>query len=92
MKKHIADSSRNVTRFLVVGQSDCGATGKDKTSILLSLKDRPGALFRALKPFHDQKMNLTKIESRPMKRRAWEYLFFIDCDGHAADLFAVAKA
>jgi chorismate mutase/prephenate dehydratase len=58
---------------------------------MFSVKDSPGILYRALKPFHDNKVNLTKIESRPSKKRAWEYIFFIDLDGHLDDE-PVAKA
>ena len=60
-------------------------TGKDKTSILLSVKDKPGALYRILRPFSQQGINLTKIESRPSRRKAWEYFFFIDFEGHVED-------
>jgi chorismate mutase/prephenate dehydratase len=60
-------------------------TGKDKTSIMLSLKDRPGALHDLLTPFKEEKINLTKIESRPSKTKAWQYIFFIDLEGHIQD-------
>jgi chorismate mutase/prephenate dehydratase len=62
------------------------AKGKrSKTSLLVGVKDRPGALYDMLVPFKYNKINLTKIESRPSKRKAWEYLFFIDIEGHAQD-------
>jgi chorismate mutase (EC 5.4.99.5)/prephenate dehydratase (EC 4.2.1.51) len=60
-------------------------TGSDKTSIMFSLKDRPGSLYESLKPFMESNINLNKIESRPSKRRAWEYIFFIDMEGHIDD-------
>ncbi len=57
-------------------------TGKDKTSLTFSLKDKPGALFRFLKPFADRNINLTKIESRPSKVKPWEYVFFMEIEEH----------
>jgi len=64
----------------------CGPpTGHDRTSLMISVTDKVGALHEALAAFRRAKINLTKIESRPSKRKAWEYFFFIDCDGHAQD-------
>jgi len=60
-------------------------TGKDRTSIMFSIKDKPGALYDILSPFKKAKINLTKIESRPSKRKAWEYIFFVDMEGHIED-------
>ena len=68
-----------------------GATGRDRTSLMFSIADKVGALHNALAPFRRYKLNMTKIESRPSKRKAWEYFFFVDCDGHAEDR-KVAKA
>ena len=79
---NIEDMKDNTTRFLVVGKQQSAPTGKDKTSVMLSITDRPGALFELLKPFHDRGINLTKIESRPTRRRAWDLVFFIDMEGH----------
>lgn len=83
----IQDKTDNVTRFLVIGKSCSGITGKglDKTSIIVSLNDEVGALESALKPFSARGINLTKIESRPSKRKAWDYVFFIDFIGHWDD-------
>ncbi|MCM8796872.1 MAG: prephenate dehydratase [Candidatus Omnitrophica bacterium] len=78
----IEDSPHNITRFLVVGRTDAVPTGKDKTSILFSIKDRVGALHDMLVPFKKYGINLTKIESRPSKRKAWDYYFFVDMEGH----------
>ncbi len=78
----IEDSRQNFTRFLVLGKKDNPATGKDKTSIVCALKDRPGALYNLLRPFSDSGINMTKIESRPDKKKMWEYNFFIDFIGH----------
>jgi chorismate mutase/prephenate dehydratase len=70
---------------LVVAKEFPGRTGKDKTSIMFSIKDKPGALYMILRPFAKHKINLTKIESRPSKRKAWEYIFFVDMEGHIED-------
>jgi chorismate mutase/prephenate dehydratase len=78
----IEDSPHNITRFLVIGASDTGPTGNDKTSILFSIKDKVGALHEMLMPFKKYKINLTKIESRPSKKRAWDYYFYVDLQGH----------
>jgi len=78
----IEDSPHNITRFLVIGKTVVGQTNHDKTSILFSIKDRVGALHEMLMPFKKYKINLTKIESRPSKRKAWEYYFYMDLEGH----------
>jgi chorismate mutase / prephenate dehydratase len=81
----IQDSAANATRFLVLGRQCSPPTGNDRTSIMISLMDAVGALHRALAPFRRYRINMTKIESRPSKRKVWEYFFFIDCDGHVED-------
>jgi chorismate mutase / prephenate dehydratase len=81
----IEDIKDNVTRFWVIGKNASAPTGDDKTSIMFSVKDRPGALYDLLLPFHREKINLTKIESRPTKRNRWEYVFFVDMIGHRED-------
>ena len=85
IEKNIEDSKHNVTRFLVISKEFPAKTGKDKTSIMFSIKDKPGALYDILSPFKKAKINLTKIESRPSKRKAWEYIFFVDMQGHIDD-------
>jgi len=85
IEKNIEDSKHNVTRFLVISKEFPSKTGKDKTSIMFSIKDRPGVLYDILSPFKKAKINLTKIESRPSKRKAWEYIFFVDMEGHIDD-------
>lgn len=80
--KNIEDYKHNYTRFFVLSKTFPGKTGSDKTSIMFSLQDKPGALYNALKPFRDAGINLTKIESRPAKIRKWEYIFFVDFIGH----------
>ncbi len=83
----IQDTSTNLTRFVVIGQPSRAAepTGKDKTSLAFGVQDRPGALYDCLLPFHRAGINLCRIESRPSRRRPWEYLFFIDLLGHQRD-------
>lgn len=85
LAKNIEDSSSNITRFLITGKHMPSPTKKDKTSIMLSVKDRVGALHDTLIPFKKNKVNLTKIESRPSKKKAWEYYFFVDMLGHYHD-------
>ncbi|MBW7956572.1 MAG: prephenate dehydratase [Deltaproteobacteria bacterium] len=85
IEKNIEDSPNNFTRFLVIGKNSAKRTGRDKTSIMFAIKDAPGALYTMLKPFASRGINLTKIESRPLKTKAWEYVFFVDLDGHISD-------
>lgn len=92
----IQDQLHNSTRFLVMANAAMQATGKDKTSILVYTENKPGALFRVLQPFEELQISLTKIETRPSKKEAWEYVFFIDFEGHRDDakiktLFAKLK-
>ena len=91
IERDIQDFTANATRFLVLGRQCGPATGRDRTSLMFSIADEVGALYRALSPFRRYKLNMTKIESRPSKRKAWEYFFFVDCDGHMTDS-KVAKA
>ncbi len=81
----IQDIANNTTRFLVIGESTSKPTGRDKTSIMFAIQDKAGALFSALRPFQQLKLNMSKIESRPSKRKAWEYFFFVDVLGHCED-------
>lgn len=85
VEKRIEDRQNNFTRFLVIGKKEAKKTGSDKTSLMFAIKDAPGALYRMLRPFAVRNINLTKIESRPLKTRAWEYMFFVDMDGHITD-------
>ena len=82
---NIQDSNANVTRFLVIGRKYPDATGNDKTSIMFAAADKVGALHDSLAAFKHHKINLTKIESRPSKKKAWEYYFFVDFLGHCED-------
>lgn len=81
----IQDNAANATRFLVLGRQCSPPTGHDRTSIMVSVTDKVGALHSALAAFRRYRINMTKIESRPSKRKAWEYFFFIDFDGHMRD-------
>jgi len=85
LARAIEDSATNVTRFLVIGDHIGGRSGRDKTSVMFSVKDRPGVLHDMLNVFKKPRINLTKIESRPSKRGLWKYYFFIDLEGHAED-------
>ncbi len=82
---NLEDLRGNLTRFLVIGPDHPEPTGNDRTSVMFALKDEPGILYRALQHFADERLNLSRIESRPSRRRAWDYLFFIDLDGHMED-------
>ena len=82
LKKDIEDTAHNITRFLVIAPQDVPPTGRDRTSILFSIKDKIGALHAMLSPFRRYRINLTKIESRPSKKKAWDYYFFVDFEGH----------
>ncbi len=91
LEQDIQDNAANATRFLVLGRQCSPPTGDDRTSLMVSVADKSGALHSAIAAFRKFKINMTKIESRPSKRKAWEYFFFIDCAGHYQDA-KVAKA
>jgi len=85
VRSRIEDQVNNITRFLVISRKGIDRTGNDKTSVLFSVKDEPGILFRMLEPFAKRGINLSKIESRPFKQKAWEYIFFLDLYGHVSE-------
>lgn len=91
IRRRIQDNTNNFTRFIIIGKQPSARTGDDKTSIIFSARDEVGALHLMLEPFARYDVNLTKIESRPVKKKVWEYLFFLDMTGHADDE-PVAKA
>lgn len=91
LEHNVQDHAGNATRFLVLGRQSPPPSGRDRTSVMFCVADRPGALHDAIAPFRRYKINMTKIESRPSKRKAWEYYFFVDCDGHTQEP-KVAKA
>ncbi len=82
LARNVQDARTNATRFIVLGRAWAGQTGRDKTSVVFSVKDRPGVLKGALSAFSDRGVNLTRIESRPSRKRAWTYVFFADFQGH----------
>jgi chorismate mutase/prephenate dehydratase len=82
LRPRIEDNPQNSTRFLVIGRRPAGPSGRDKTSILFAMRNEPGALHAIIEPFARRRLNLTKIESRPAKRRPWEYVIFVDFEGH----------
>ena len=85
LAENIQDIQGNTTRFLVIGQNYGETTGDDKTSIVFGVKHKAGALYDVLGVFKNDSINMTKIESRPSRSKAWEYYFFVDIDGHAKD-------
>lgn len=85
LARDIADNKENYTRFFVLSQKDSQVTGKDKTSIIFSAKHEPGSLYHALGEFAKRNINLTRIESRPTKKTAWEYNFYLDFEGHRTE-------
>ena len=87
----IEDNANNTTRFLVIAREEARPTKSDKTSIVFEIKDKAGALHDILVPFKKARINLTKIESRPSKKKAWSYFFFVDLEGHHNDV-RVTKA
>jgi chorismate mutase/prephenate dehydratase len=88
---NIEDMPDNTTRFLIVGKQTTEISGEDKTSLLVASKNEPGALYHVLAPFHEEGVSLTRIETRPSKSGTWNYIFFIDLEGHQ-DEKKVAKA
>ena len=82
---NIEDQPDNTTRFLVIGKEDVSASGQDKTSIVVSAHNRPGALFKLLEPFEQGNVMLTRIDTRPSRTETWTYVFFIEFEGHQND-------
>lgn len=85
LKRQIEDEPNNLTRFFILGEKDAKPTGRDKTSLVFSTKHIPGSLYKVLEVFAARGINLTKIESRPEKKRPWSYIFYIDFEGHRTD-------
>jgi prephenate dehydratase len=84
--QEIANNLNNYTRFLVLSKQQKKETGRDKTSIIFSIKHEPGSLYRIIEKFYTYNVNLTKIESRPNKTSAWEYNFYVDFEGHLENI------
>ncbi len=85
ISSNIEDSGDNTTRFLIVGTSDIPKSGEDKTSIIVSSRNKPGALYEILDPFQRSNISLTRIDSRPSRSEKWTYVFFIEFEGHLQD-------
>lgn len=83
--ENIEDDPRNTTRFLVIGNQDVAPSGKDKTSLVMSAANRPGAVHELLAPLAQYGVSMTKLESRPARSGLWEYVFFLDIEGHQRD-------
>jgi len=84
--ENIQDRAENYTRFLVIGRDEAKKVKQNKTSIMFSIRDEAGSLLKVLQLFARNKINLTKIQSRPLRDRPWEYLFYVDLEGHIQDL------
>jgi chorismate mutase/prephenate dehydratase len=85
LRADIEDEPDNTTRFVVIGQHNAPASGDDRTSLLVFVQNKPGSLFDLLKPLADRGISMSNIESRPSRRGVWDYVFFIDIDGHRED-------
>lgn len=82
LRNNVEDRPDNTTRFIIIGRRETPPSGQDKTSMLVRMKNRPGALYHVLKPFMEQGVDLTRVESRPSRSGNWSYVFFIDFEGH----------
>ena len=82
---NIEDDPSNTTRFLIIGRNSCGPTGNDRSSLLVVGHNRPGMLHNLLEPFHRHGISMSRIESRPSRQGLWDYMFFIDIEGHVSD-------
>lgn len=91
LARHIEDAEDNTTRFLVLGALASQPSGQDKTSLVLGVENRPGAIHHVLTPLAELKVSLTRLESRPARTQPWSYVFFMDIEGHQSDL-VVAQA
>ncbi|MFE8073189.1 prephenate dehydratase [Marinobacteraceae bacterium S3BR75-40.1] len=85
LSRNIEDRPDNTTRFLIVGREDVPASDHDKSSILVSMRNQPGALYHLLEPFHKHGISLTRIETRPSPSGTWAYVFYIDFEGHVSE-------
>ena len=82
LAENIEDQPDNSTRFLIIGNDSVGPSGDDKSSVVISMRNEPGALHELLEPFHRFKIDLTRVETRPSRTGNWNYVFFIDFNGH----------
>jgi chorismate mutase/prephenate dehydratase len=91
LESSIEDEPHNTTRFVVLGRQEAGVSGRDKTSLIMSVHNRTGALYTLLEPFSEAGVSMTRLESRPARHTLWEYVFFVDIEGHREEP-AIAKA
>jgi chorismate mutase/prephenate dehydratase len=82
----IEDNLNNFTRFFVLAKEDAPASGNDKTSVVFAVKHKPGALFKLLEQLAINKINMTKLESRPTRQKPWDYNFYLDFEGYRQDI------
>ena len=94
LARAIEDDPNNTTRFLVLGNLEPGPTGRDHVSLVMSAENKPGAVHALLTPLAQRRVSMTRIESRPARARSalWEYVFFIDVEGHQADEPVAARS
>lgn len=85
LAKNIEDRPDNATRFLIIGNQEVAPSGDDKTSVVVAMRNEPGALHRVLAPFHQHNIDLTRVETRPSQAGVWNYVFFVDFVGHEQD-------
>ena len=85
LQQNIEDLANNTTRFLIIGTQTVPPSGDDKTSLMITAKNKPGSLFRLLKPLAEHGLDLSRIESRPSQGANWDYVFFLDINGHSED-------
>ena len=85
LAENIEDDAKNTTRFLVLGNHDVAPSGNDKTSIVMTSQNKPGAMVELLEPLARHGVSMTKFESRPSKQGLWDYVFFVDIEGHQTD-------
>ena len=85
VERRVEDEASNTTRFLVLGPADAAPSGRDKTSLVMSTKNEPGAIVKLLQPLAEAGISMSKLESRPARAGNWEYLFFVVCEGHRED-------
>ena len=85
LARNVEDQSKNTTRFLVVAEHDAGPSSKDKTSLIMSARNVPGAMHALLAPLARNRVSMTRLESRPARAGLWEYVFYVDVEGHQQD-------
>lgn len=86
LAENIEDDAKNTTRFLVLGNHDVAASGTDKTSLVMTTKNKPGAMIDLLEPLSRHGVSMSKLESRPSRQSLWDYVFFVDIEGHQSDV------